>query len=53
MKLTRLFEIPEYQLKTKKLDNAFVTKEKGEWVETSTLDFIKKINTFRRGLLKK
>lgn len=52
MKITKLFQIPEYQLKTKHLNNAFVTKVNERWVETSTKDFIEKVNTFSRGLLK-
>ena len=50
--ITRLFDFPYYQLKEYNLDKAFVTKSKGEWVATSTQEFIDRGNTISRGLIK-
>ena len=50
--ITRLFDFPYYQLKKYNLDKAFVTKSKGEWVATSTQEFIDRGNAISRGLIK-
>jgi len=50
--ITRLFDFPYYQLKEYNLDKAFVTKSKGEWVATSTKEFIDRGNAISRGLIK-
>jgi long-chain acyl-CoA synthetase len=50
--ITRLFDFPYYQLKEYNLDKAFVTKSKGEWVATSTEEFIDRGNAISRGLIK-
>ncbi len=50
--ITRLFDFPYYQLKEFNLDKAFVTKSKGEWVATSTQEFIDRGNAISRGLIK-
>ncbi|MDA0277516.1 MAG: AMP-dependent synthetase/ligase [Bacteroidetes bacterium] len=50
--ITRLFDFPYYQLREYNLDKAFVTKYKGEWVATSTQEFIDKGNAISRGLIK-
>lgn len=50
--ITRLFDFPYYQLKEYNLDKAFVTKSKGEWVATSTQEFIDRGNAISRGLIK-
>ena len=50
--ITRLFDFPYYQLKEYNLDKAFVTKSMGEWVATSTQEFIDRGNAISRGLIK-
>ena len=50
--INRLFDFPYYQLKEYNLDKAFVTKSKGEWVATSTQEFIDRGNAISRGLIK-
>jgi len=49
----RIFDIPYYQLDKYPLQNSYVSKSLGHrtWDETSTEDFIKKINHFSLGLL--
>jgi len=49
--ITRLFDFAHYQLNTYNLDKAFTTKYNGEWVSTSTEEFINKGNALSRGLL--
>jgi len=49
--ITRLFDFPYYQLREYNLDKAFVTKYKGEWVATSTQEFIDRGNAISRGLI--
>ena len=50
--ITRLFDFAHYQLKKYNLPKAFNTKYNGEWVATSTQEFIAKGNAISRGLLK-
>ena len=50
--ITRLFDFPYYQLENKPNDAALVTKYKGEWVKTSTQEYIDKANAISRALLK-
>jgi len=50
--ITRLFDFPYYQLKHKPNDSALVTKYDGEWVKTSTQEYIDKANAISRALLK-
>ncbi|PWH83194.1 long-chain fatty acid--CoA ligase [Algibacter marinivivus] len=50
--ITRLFDFPYYQLETKPNDAALVTKYNGEWVKTSTQEYIDKSNAISRALLK-
>jgi long-chain acyl-CoA synthetase len=52
MEITRLFDFSYYQLEKFNLEKAFVTKYDGEWVATSTEEFINKANAISRGLLK-
>ncbi|MCB0458962.1 MAG: long-chain fatty acid--CoA ligase [Flavobacteriaceae bacterium] len=52
VEITRLFDIPYHQLHEKKLDNAFVTKYNGQWVSTSTEEYIDKSNAVSRALLR-
>jgi len=51
-KINRLFDFAYYQLENHNLEKAFVSKSSGEWVVTSTKEFIEKINTVSRGLLR-
>ena len=50
--IKRLFDFPYYQLEAYPLDNALVTKQKGEWKATSTQEYIDKANAISRGLLR-
>jgi len=51
-KITRLFDIPYYQLEHHNLEKALVTKKNGKWIATSTQEYIDKANTISRGLLR-
>ncbi len=51
-KVTRLFDFPYYQLKHKPNPKSLVTKYNGEWVATSTQDYINKSNAVSRALLR-
>lgn len=51
-KITRLFDFPYYQLEKYNLDAALVTKQNGEWVKTSTKEYIEKANAVSRALLR-
>lgn len=48
----RLFDFPYYQLATYPQDGALVTKVNGEWIKTSTQEYIDKANAISRGLIK-
>ncbi len=50
--ISRLFDIPYYQLENFPSENCFVTKYKGEWKSTSTQDYIRQANTVSRALIK-
>ena len=50
--VTRLFDIPYYQQTKYPLSVALATKVNGIWQETSTDEYIKKVNTVSRGLLR-
>ncbi len=50
--ITRLFDFPYYQLENKPNDAALVTKYDGEWVKTSTQEYLDKANALSRALLK-
>ncbi|TVZ59282.1 long-chain acyl-CoA synthetase [Flavobacteriaceae bacterium MAR_2010_105] len=50
--ITRLFDIPYYQLETYNLNKAFTTKYNGEWKSISTQEFINQFNSVSRGLLR-
>ena len=50
--ITRLFDFPYYQLENKPNDAALVTKYDGEWVKTSTKEYLEKANAVSRALLK-
>lgn len=51
-KVTRLFDFPYYQLEKHALKEALVSKKNGEWIKTSTQDYIDKANAISRGLLR-
>ncbi|WP_291966141.1 AMP-dependent synthetase/ligase [Maribacter sp.] len=51
-KVTRLFDFPYYQLEKHALKAALVSKTNGEWIKTSTQEYIDKANTISRGLLR-
>tara|TARA_R110002073_G_scaffold72537_1_gene177512 strand:+ start:509506 stop:511278 length:1773 start_codon:yes stop_codon:yes gene_type:complete len=50
--ITRLFDFPYYQLKNYNLEKSLVTKYDGEWIATSTKEYIDKANTISRALLR-
>jgi len=50
-KITRLFEIPYYQLDKYPLDVAFSDKRNGDWIPVSTKEYIDKANAVSRGFL--
>jgi long-chain acyl-CoA synthetase len=51
-KITRLFDFPYYQIERNNIPDCFVTKYNGEWVKTSTQEYIDKSNTISRALLR-
>lgn len=50
--ITRLFDFPYHQLEQYKLSDALVTKYNGQWIKTSTEEYIRKANTISRALLR-
>lgn len=52
IEITRIFDFPYYQLEKYNLKKAFTTKYNGEWISTSTQEYIDKANAISRGLLK-
>lgn len=52
IEITRLFDFAYYQLEKHNLKKAFVSKTSGDWVATSTQEFIDQVNTVSRGLLR-
>ena len=50
--ISRLFDFPYYQLETYDLEAALVTKKNGQWIETSTREYIEKSNAISRALLR-
>ncbi|MGB5665338.1 MAG: AMP-dependent synthetase/ligase [Maribacter sp.] len=50
--ITRLFDFPNYQLEKYNLEKSLVSKYNGEWVATSTQEYIDKANAISRGLLR-
>lgn len=50
--ITRLFDFAHYQLETHNLDAALVSKKDGEWIKTSSKEYIDKANALSRALLK-
>ena len=50
--ITRLFDFPYHQLKNGNLKDALVSKKNGEWIKTSTQEYIDKANAISRALLR-
>ena len=50
--ITRLFDFPYYQLEKFNLDKALINKKNGEWIATSTQEYVDKANALSRGLLR-
>ena len=50
--IKRLFDFPYHQLEKGNLPDSLVTKYNGEWVKTSTQEYIDKANKISRGLLR-
>ena len=51
-KVTRLFDFPYYQMEKYNLEKSLVTKYDGQWVATSTKDYLDKANAVSRALLR-
>jgi long-chain acyl-CoA synthetase len=49
--ITRLFEFPYHQEEKYNLSDSLVTKIDGEWIKTSTKEYLAKANAISRGLL--
>ena len=49
--ITRLFDFPYYQLEKNNVPDCLVTKYNGEWIKTSTKEYIDKANAISRALL--
>ncbi len=52
MALTRIFDFPYHQLEKYNLSDALVTKYDGEWIKTSSAEYLAKANTISRALLR-
>ena len=50
--ITRLFDFPYFQLEKYNLKDALVTKYDGQWIKTSTQEYLDKANAISRGLLR-
>ena len=50
--ITRLFDFPYYQKEKYNLKNALVSKSNGEWISTSSQEYIDQANAISRGLLR-
>ncbi len=50
--ITRIFDFPQYQLKTYNLQKAFTTKYDGFWKSISTKDFVEQANAISRGFIR-
>lgn len=50
--ITRLFDFPYHQLEKYNIQDALVTKQNGEWIKTSTKEYVEKANAISRGLLR-
>ncbi len=52
IEITRLFDIPYYQLEKYNLEDALATKYDGKWVSTSSQEYINQANKISRALLR-
>ncbi|HRG18731.1 MAG TPA: AMP-binding protein [Flavobacterium lutivivi] len=52
LSITRLFDFPYYQLEKNNIQDCLVTKYQGEWIKTSTQEYIDKANAISRALLR-
>jgi long-chain acyl-CoA synthetase len=52
IEVKRLFDFPYYQLENYPQEGALVSKVNGEWVKTSTQEYLDKANAISRGLIK-
>jgi len=52
MEVTRLFDIPYYQLEKYPQNDAFADKNVGEWIKTTTQEYINRANSVSRALVK-
>ncbi|MGZ0017754.1 AMP-dependent synthetase/ligase [Yeosuana sp. AK3] len=52
IQVTRLFDIPQYQLEKYNLNKALTSKYNGEWLSISSQDYINQSNAISRGLLR-
>lgn len=52
IEVTRLFDFPYYQLEKNPIEKSLVTKKNGEWIATSTQEYIDKANAISRALIK-
>ncbi len=50
--VTRLFDIPQYQLETYNLSKSLTTKYNGKWVSISSQEYINQTHAISRGLLR-
>ena len=50
--ITRLFDFPYYQLEKNNLPDCLVTKYHGEWIKTSSREYIDKANAISRALVR-
>lgn len=51
-KITRLFDFPYYQLSKNNKPDSLVTKYNGQWIKTSTQEYVDMSNTISRALLR-
>jgi long-chain acyl-CoA synthetase len=51
-KITRLFDFPYHQLEKNNLPNCLVTKYDGQWISTSTKEYIANANAISRALIR-
>ena len=50
--ITRLFDFAYHQLEKYNLQDALVTKQNGQWIKTSSKEYLEKANTISRALLR-
>ena len=50
--ISRLFDFPYHQLEQNNLPKSLVTKQNGQWIKTSTQEYINQANAISRALIK-